>query len=173
MRPTEFTRPLSHRPDGDSSAQAHPPTLRHDRFNPLCGFRHHPAGLSPPATTNATSPMSLPIPNPGNRRWPKLLEDMDEVVCYVKNHNLGFTIPYTLNGEEKNYIPDFIACIDDGHGTSDLLNLIIEVTGEKKKGQGGQGRHRPNALGAGSQQPRRFRTLGISWKSPTRGMRKT
>jgi type III restriction enzyme len=61
------------------------------------------------------------------------LEDMDEVVRYVKNHNLGFTIPYTLNGEEKNYIPDFIACIDDGHGPDDLLNLIIEVTGEKKK----------------------------------------
>ena len=61
------------------------------------------------------------------------LEDMDEVVRYVKNHNLGFTIPYTLNGEERNYIPDFIACIEDGHGPDDLLNLIIEVTGEKKK----------------------------------------
>ena len=49
------------------------------------------------------------------------LEDMPEVIRYVKNQNLGFTIPYTLNGEEKNYIPDFIACIDDGHGASDLL----------------------------------------------------
>jgi type III restriction enzyme len=56
-----------------------------------------------------------------------------EVIRYVKNHNLGFTIPYTLNGEEKNYIPDFIACIDDGCGPDDLLNLIVEVTGEKKK----------------------------------------
>ena len=61
------------------------------------------------------------------------LEDMHEVVRYVKNHNLSFTIPYTLNGEERNYIPDFIACIDDGRGSSDLLNLIVEVTGEKKK----------------------------------------
>jgi type III restriction enzyme len=61
------------------------------------------------------------------------LEDMPEVIRYVKNHNLGFTIPYTLNGEEKYYIPDFIACIDDGHGKGNLLNLIIEVTGEKKK----------------------------------------
>ncbi len=61
------------------------------------------------------------------------LEDMDEVVRYVKNHNLGFTIPYTLNGEEHQYIPDFIACIDDGRGPDDLLNLLIEVTGEKKK----------------------------------------
>jgi type III restriction enzyme len=61
------------------------------------------------------------------------IEEMPEVVRYVKNHNLGFAIPYTLNGEERNYIPDFIACIDDGHGPADLLNLIIEVTGEKKK----------------------------------------
>ncbi len=61
------------------------------------------------------------------------LEDMSEVVRYVKNHNLGFTIPYTLNGEERNYIPDFIACVDVGHGQDNLLNLIVEVTGEKKK----------------------------------------
>ncbi len=61
------------------------------------------------------------------------LEDMAEVIRYVKNHNLGFTIPYTINGEEHQYHPDFIARIDDGHGQDDLLNLIIEVTGEKKK----------------------------------------
>ena len=67
------------------------------------------------------------------QKMAEALEDMPEVIRYVKNHNLGFTIPYTLNGEEKNYIPDFIACIDDGHGPDDLLNLIVEVTGEKKK----------------------------------------
>jgi type III restriction enzyme len=61
------------------------------------------------------------------------LEDMPEVIRYVKNHNLSFTIPYTLNGAEKNYIPDFIACTNDGHGPDDLVNLIVEVTGEKKK----------------------------------------
>jgi type III restriction enzyme len=61
------------------------------------------------------------------------LEDMDEVHSYVKNQNLGFTIPYILNGEEKLYFPDFIVRIDDGHGQGDLLNLIIEVTGERKK----------------------------------------
>jgi len=67
------------------------------------------------------------------QKMAEALEDMPEVIRYVKNHNLGFTIPYTLNGEEHQYIPDFIACIDDGHGPNDLLNLIVEVTGEKKK----------------------------------------
>ncbi len=61
------------------------------------------------------------------------LEGMPEVLRYVKNDHLGFTIPYTLNGEEKNYIPDFVACLDDGHGAEDPLQLVIEVTGEKKK----------------------------------------
>ncbi|GMU82461.1 MAG: hypothetical protein AMXMBFR47_23320 [Planctomycetota bacterium] len=61
------------------------------------------------------------------------LEDMPEVVRYVKNHNLGFTVPYTLNGEERQYHPDFVAIVDDGHGPEDLLNLVLEVTGEKKK----------------------------------------
>ena len=67
------------------------------------------------------------------QKMAEALEDMDEVVRYVKNHNLGFAIPYTLNGDERNYIPDFVAHIDDGHGNGDLLNLLIEVTGEKKK----------------------------------------
>ena len=61
------------------------------------------------------------------------LEDMPEVFAYVKNQNLGFTIPYTLNGEEHNYYPDFIVRIDDGRGPADLLNLILECTGQKKK----------------------------------------
>lgn len=61
------------------------------------------------------------------------LEALDGVRCYVKNQNLGFTIPYTINGEEHQYLPDFIVRIDDGHGPNDLLNLIVEVSGEAKK----------------------------------------
>ena len=67
------------------------------------------------------------------QKMAQALEDMDEVVAYVKNQSVGFTIHYTLNGEERNYIPDFVVRVDDGHGRDDLLNLIIEVTGEKKK----------------------------------------
>jgi type III restriction enzyme len=67
------------------------------------------------------------------QKMAQTLEDMNEVYSYVKNHNLGFTIPYTLNGEEKNYTPDFIARINDGHGPDNLLNLIIEVSGPERK----------------------------------------
>lgn len=61
------------------------------------------------------------------------LEAMPEVRAHVKNHNVGFTIPYTLAGEERQYVPDFLVRLDDGRGDGDLLNLILEVTGEKKK----------------------------------------
>jgi type III restriction enzyme len=61
------------------------------------------------------------------------LEDMEEVLRYVKNQNLGFAIPYTINGEEHQYNPDFIVHLDDGHGPDEPLKLIVEVTGEKKK----------------------------------------
>jgi type III restriction enzyme len=55
---------------------------------------------------------------------------MAEVMHYVKNDHVGFDIPYTFEGAEKKYIPDFITCIDDGRG-SDFLNLIVEVSGER------------------------------------------
>ena len=58
------------------------------------------------------------------------LEDMPEVLAYVKNQSLGFTIPYVLNGREHDYIPDFL--VRYGDGSPDSLNLILEVTGEKK-----------------------------------------
>ncbi len=67
------------------------------------------------------------------QKMAQVLEDLDGMVCYVKNQNLGFAIPYTINGEEHQYFPDFIARIDDGRGPDDLLNLIVEVSGEKKK----------------------------------------
>ncbi len=62
------------------------------------------------------------------------LEDMDEVRSYVKNDRQpGFSIPYTVDGEQREYYPDFIARVDDGRGNDDLLNVIIEVTGEMRK----------------------------------------
>ncbi|MBI4264881.1 MAG: DEAD/DEAH box helicase family protein [Acidobacteria bacterium] len=54
------------------------------------------------------------------------LEEMPEVACYVKNQGINFSIPYTLNGEDKQFYPDFIARIGD-------LHLVIEVSGQPRK----------------------------------------
>ena len=61
----------------------------------------------------------------------QVLEDMDEVICYVKNDHLGFVIPYTLNGDQRHYYADFLVRLDDGHGSEDPLSLIVEVTGAR------------------------------------------
>ena len=61
------------------------------------------------------------------------LEGMVEVRAYAKNQGIGFRIPYTCDGRAGNYYPDLIVKIDDGHGDDDLLNLILEVSGQKKK----------------------------------------
>jgi len=55
------------------------------------------------------------------------LESMPEVRAYVKNHGLGFEVPYAAPGGERRYRPDFILRIDDGAG--DLLNLVVEIKG--------------------------------------------
>ncbi len=60
------------------------------------------------------------------------LEQMDEVIAYVKNHNLDFRIPYVNhNGTNRQYVPDFIARIQKPRGGSGdhILNLILETSG--------------------------------------------
>ncbi len=57
----------------------------------------------------------------------KTLEEMDQVISYVKNAYLGFTIPYIAGGKDRLYFPDFIARCRGNNGKS--FNLIIEITG--------------------------------------------
>lgn len=57
------------------------------------------------------------------------IEEMTEVVSYVKNHNLHFEVPYLHHGEPHRYRPDYIVKIDDGHGIDDCLNLVVEIKG--------------------------------------------
>jgi type III restriction enzyme len=66
------------------------------------------------------------------QKMAQALEEMPEVKRYVKNQGLSFTIPYTFMGQEGQYIPDFLVQIEDGHGEDNLLNLIIEVSGEAR-----------------------------------------
>ena len=54
------------------------------------------------------------------------------ILAYAKNHGLGFAIPYAVEGIEHQYIHDYLVHIDDGHGAADPLQLIIEVTGERR-----------------------------------------
>lgn len=55
------------------------------------------------------------------------LERIDKVRGYVKNHGLGFEVPYVFMGDERAYRPDFIVHWDDGH--PDPLQMIVEIKG--------------------------------------------
>ena len=52
---------------------------------------------------------------------------MPEVKYYVKNHFLGFKIPYIDGVIERDYITDFIAVCRTPSGEE--VNLIIEISG--------------------------------------------
>jgi len=62
----------------------------------------------------------------------KTLEELPQVICYVKNAFLGFGIPYVKDGrEERTYYPDFIARVKGKSGN--VVNLVIEITGLSKE----------------------------------------
>jgi len=57
----------------------------------------------------------------------KTLDELDNVVCHVKNQFLGFTIPYTKDAKDRQYFPDFIVRVKRKDKT--IANLIIEISG--------------------------------------------
>ena len=59
----------------------------------------------------------------------RVVEGHPQVVAWVKNHNLGFEVPYRSGSHTRTYLPDFIVLLDDGHGEDDLLHLVVEVKG--------------------------------------------
>ena len=63
----------------------------------------------------------------------RVVEGHPQVRAYVKNHNLGFEVPYRYGSEVRKYFPDFIVHVDDGHGDDDLLRLVVEIKGYRRE----------------------------------------
>jgi type III restriction enzyme len=63
----------------------------------------------------------------------RVAESHPQVKAYVKNHNLGFEVPYRYGSENRKYRPDFIVLVDDGHGEDDLLHLVVEIKGYRRE----------------------------------------
>ena len=61
----------------------------------------------------------------------RMIESHPQVRAYVKNQGLGFTVPYRDGPIARDYLPDFIVRVDDGHGEQDPLNLVVEVKGRR------------------------------------------
>ncbi len=63
----------------------------------------------------------------------RVAEAHPKVRAYVKNHGLGFEVPYRYGSETRTYLPDFIVLVDDGHGPDDLLRLVVEIKGYRRE----------------------------------------
>jgi len=63
----------------------------------------------------------------------RVVEKHPKVKAYVKNHSLGFEVPYRYGSQMRKYLPDFIVRVDDGHGAEDLLNLVVEIKGYRRE----------------------------------------
>jgi type III restriction enzyme len=63
----------------------------------------------------------------------RVVEAHPRVRAYVKNHNLGFEVPYRHGSEQRMYRPDFIVLVDDGRGEQDLLHLVVETKGYRRE----------------------------------------
>ena len=61
----------------------------------------------------------------------RVAESHPKVRAYVKNHNLGFQVPYRIGSEARRYIPAFIVLVDDGRGEDDPLHLVVEIKGRQ------------------------------------------
>ncbi len=57
------------------------------------------------------------------------LERIPQVLGYIKNHGLGFEVPYSFMGQEHRYRPDFLVHWDDGR--ADALQLVVEIKGRR------------------------------------------
>ena len=72
----------------------------------------------------------------------RIAESHPRVRCYIKNHNLGFEIPYRISGVERTYIPDFIVLVNDSNDENDPLHLVVEIKGIR----GEDARHKEDAV---------------------------
>lgn len=63
----------------------------------------------------------------------RVAEKHAKVRAYVKNHGLGFEVPYRYGSETRKYLPDFIVLVDDGKGPDDLLHLVVEIKGYRRE----------------------------------------
>ena len=97
------------------------------------------------------------------------LEEMDEVGPTSRTRTSASRSRTPARAGRATTTPTYIVRIDDGRGTDDLLNLVVEVSGQKKKEKEAKVADGAKHVGAGREQPRHASAAGRSSKSTTRG----
>lgn len=88
-----------------------------------------------PVEKSEVSHVTLDGNGPEGNSWEKrmaaILEAEPNVAAFVKNDQLGFTIPYVHKGRSHSYIPDFLVRLKGEDGDVERT-LIIEISGSRK-----------------------------------------
>ena len=115
------------------SSRNRPVTVILDAYNPQGSTRHVNFTTTKPSRWQTDARKChvnwVVLDSDWEGEFCRVVESHPQVRAYVKNHNLGFEVPYTLAGEAHVYLPDFIVLVDDGHGEDDLLHLVVEIKG--------------------------------------------
>lgn len=108
-----------------------------DPYNPEGSTRHVRFNTSKPDRWETSSSHChinwVVLDSDWEAEFCRVAEAHPQVRAYVKNHNLGFEVPYRYGSETRVYLPDFIVLVDDGHGTNNLLRLVVEIKGYRRE----------------------------------------
>jgi type III restriction enzyme len=104
-----------------------------DPYNPI-GSTVHVNFTTSKETRWQTDPRKCPInwvicDSDWEAEFCRVAERHPRVLTYVKNQGLGLEVPYLYKATPRKYIPDFIVQIDDGKGSDNPLNLVVEIKG--------------------------------------------
>ncbi|MCY4015822.1 MAG: DEAD/DEAH box helicase family protein [Gammaproteobacteria bacterium] len=110
-----------------------PITVVLDAYNPI-GSTHNVNFTTSKTSRFKTDPNRCPVnwailDSNWEGEFCRIAEAHPRVLAYVKNHNMGFEVPYRHRFETRRYVPDFIVLVDDGNGSEDPLHLVVEIKG--------------------------------------------
>lgn len=63
----------------------------------------------------------------------RVAENNPNVISYVKNQNMGFSIPYKDGETSREYFPDFIVKARSNAQGEEFVNIIVEIKGMKNE----------------------------------------
>lgn len=120
-----------------SQGEDYRPTIILDSYNPVGTTAHVNFNTSKTDRWETDSRKSqinwVILDSDWEAEFCRVAESHPKVRAYVKNHSLGFEVPYRFGSESRRYRPDFIVLIEDGHGDSDLLHLVVEIKGYRRE----------------------------------------
>src|ERR1700730_15927681 len=106
----------------------HTGSTRHVRFNTSRAERWDTSGPTPKNPANW-----VVLDSDWEAEFCRVAEAHPKVLAYTKNHNLVDEVPYRYDTENRKYLPGLIVRVDDDQGPTDLLNLIVEITGYRRE----------------------------------------